>query len=85
MGARELRDLRGGLAAMVFQEPMTALDPVYTIGQQIGETVRRHTGCDRRAARARALELLDLVRVPSAARRLDSYPTNFRAACASAR
>ena len=64
MGARELRDLRGGLAAMVFQEPMTALDPVYTIGQQIGETVRRHTGCDRRAARARALELLDLVRVP---------------------
>ncbi len=74
MPARELRDLRGGLAAMVFQEPMTALDPVYTVGQQIGETVRRHTGCDRRAARARALELLDLVRVPSAARRLDSYP-----------
>jgi len=74
MPARELRDLRGGLAAMVFQEPMTALDPVYTIGQQIGETVRRHTGCDRRAARVRALELLDLVRVPSAARRLDSYP-----------
>jgi peptide/nickel transport system ATP-binding protein len=74
MPAGELRELRGGLAAMVFQEPMTALDPVYTIGQQIGETVRRHTGCDRRAARARALELLDLVRVPSAARRLDSYP-----------
>src|SRR5229473_5801712 len=74
MPARELRDLRGGLAAMVFQEPMTALDPVYTIGQQIGETVRRHTGSDRGAARARALELLELVRVPSAARRLDSYP-----------
>jgi peptide/nickel transport system ATP-binding protein len=74
MPAGELRDLRGGLAAMVFQEPMTALDPVYTIGQQIGETVRRHTGCDRRAARARALELLDLVRVPSAERRLHSYP-----------
>ena len=73
MPAKELRDLRGGLAAMIFQEPMTALDPVYTIGQQIGETVRRHTGCDRRAARARALELLDLVRVPvgrAAARRL---------------
>ena len=74
MPAKELRDLRGGLAAMVFQEPMTALDPVYTVGQQIGETVRRHTGCDRRAARARALELLDLVRVPSAERRLDAYP-----------
>ncbi len=59
---------------MVFQEPMTALDPVYTIGQQIGETVRRHTGCDGKAARARALELLDLVHIPSAERRLDAYP-----------
>ena len=74
MPAKELRDLRGGLAAMVFQEPMTALDPVYTVGQQIGETVRRHTGCDRRAARVRALELLDLVQVPSPERRLDAYP-----------
>jgi len=74
MPARALRDLRGGLVSMVFQEPMTALDPVYTIGQQIGETVRRHTGCSRRAARARALELLELVRIPSPARRLDAYP-----------
>jgi peptide/nickel transport system ATP-binding protein len=47
---------------------MTALNPVYTIGQQIGETVRRHTGCDRKAARARALELLELMRIPSAER-----------------
>jgi len=74
MRGRALRDLRGGLVSMVFQEPMTALDPVYTIGQQIGETVRQHTGCDRRAARARSLELLELVRVPSAAQRLDAYP-----------
>jgi len=74
MPARELRNLRGGLVAMVFQEPMTALDPVYTVGQQIGEAVRRHTGCTRKAARARALELLELVRIPSAARRLDAYP-----------
>jgi len=74
MRPRELRDLRGGLVAMVFQEPMTALDPVYTIGQQIGETVRRHTGCDRKAARGRALELLELVRIPSPERRLDAYP-----------
>jgi peptide/nickel transport system ATP-binding protein len=74
MSKRALRDLRGGLVSMVFQEPMTALDPVYTVGQQIGETVRRHTGCDRTAARTRALELLDLVRVPSAERRLDAYP-----------
>ena len=74
MPSRALRDLRGGLVAMVFQEPMTALDPVYTVGQQIGETVRRHIGCGRRAARARALELLELVRIPSAERRLDAYP-----------
>jgi len=74
MSSRELRDFRGGLVAMVFQEPMTALDPVYTVGQQIGETVRRHLGCDRRAARARALELLELVRIPSPDRRLDAYP-----------
>ena len=61
-------------SSMIFQEPMTALDPVYTVGQQIGETVRRHTGCDRAAARARALELLELVRIPSPERRLDAYP-----------
>ena len=74
MSGRALSDLRGGLVSMIFQEPMTALDPVYTIGQQIGETVRRHTGCDRAAARARAFELLELVRIPSAERRLDAYP-----------
>jgi peptide/nickel transport system ATP-binding protein len=74
MRSGELRDLRGGLVAMIFQEPMTALDPVYSVGQQIGETVRRHTGCDRKAARGRALALLELVRIPSAERRLDAYP-----------
>jgi len=50
MSPRALRDLRGGLVAMIFQEPMTALDPVYTVGQQIGETVRRHTGFERRGS-----------------------------------
>jgi peptide/nickel transport system ATP-binding protein len=74
MPARALRDLRGGKVAMIFQEPMTALDPVYTVGQQIGEAVRRHTGCSRAAARARAFELLELVRIPSPERRLDAYP-----------
>jgi peptide/nickel transport system ATP-binding protein len=74
MPARALRDLRGGAVSMIFQEPMTALDPVYTVGQQIGETVRRHTGCNHAAARARALELLNLVHIPSAERRLDAYP-----------
>jgi peptide/nickel transport system ATP-binding protein len=74
MRPQALRDLRGGMAAMIFQEPMTALDPVYTVGQQIGEAVRRHTGCGSRAARERALELLELVRIPSPERRLDAYP-----------
>jgi peptide/nickel transport system ATP-binding protein len=74
MSARDLRDLRGGLVAMVFQEPMTALDPVYTVGRQIGEAVRRHTGCGPHVARERALELLELVRIPSPERRLDAYP-----------
>jgi peptide/nickel transport system ATP-binding protein len=74
MAARELRAMRGGAAAMVFQEPMTALDPVYTVGEQIVEAVRVHMGVSRSAARARALEVLELVRVPDAARRLDAYP-----------
>jgi peptide/nickel transport system ATP-binding protein len=71
---RGLRDLRGGLVSMIFQEPMTALDPVYTIGTQIAETIMRHKGGSRSAARARALELLELVKIPSAERRLDNYP-----------
>jgi peptide/nickel transport system ATP-binding protein len=66
--------LRGGLVSMIFQEPMTALDPVYTIGQQITETIVRHKGGSQAAARARALELLELVKIPSAAQRLGNYP-----------
>jgi peptide/nickel transport system ATP-binding protein len=69
-----LRDLRTTRMSMIFQEPMTALDPVYTVGQQIGETLRRHTRISRSGARARALELLELVRIPSPERRLDAYP-----------
>ncbi|MDO9707321.1 ABC transporter ATP-binding protein [Paracraurococcus lichenis] len=69
-----LSDFRGGDVAMIFQEPMTALDPVFTIGRQIAETVQRHEGLSRRAADARALELLELVQIPSAKRRLAAYP-----------
>jgi len=72
--AQRLPEIRGSLISMIFQEPLTALDPVFTIGQQIAETVRCHEGLDRRAARRRALELLELVQIPSAARRLDAYP-----------
>lgn len=71
---RALRDFRGGSVAMIFQEPMTALDPVYTIGQHLTEAIRRHTDLNRVQARARALSLLQLVRIPSPERRLDAYP-----------
>ncbi|TGG92116.1 ABC transporter ATP-binding protein [Natronospirillum operosum] len=74
MSQRRLSALRGKRVAMIFQEPMLAFDPVFTIGQQITETVRRHTGCARARARARALEMLEMVRIPSAASRLDAYP-----------
>src|SRR5712675_39737 len=71
---KALRAFRGGAVAMVFQEPMTALDPVYTIGQHLVEMIRRHRGGTKAEARARAIELLELVKIPSAARRLDAYP-----------
>jgi peptide/nickel transport system ATP-binding protein len=74
LNERQLATVRGAVAAMVFQEPMTALDPVYTIGRQIAETVMRHDRCSRQVARQRALEILQLVKVPSPERRLDSYP-----------
>ena len=70
----ELRRLRGARMAMVFQEPMTALNPLHTIAQQIGEPLRLHQGLDARAARARALELLERVQLPRARERLDAYP-----------
>ena len=65
--------VRGPVVSMIFQEPMTALDPVYRIGDQIAETVMRHEGCSRTTAMARALELLQLVKVPSPERRLRAY------------
>src|SRR5215467_6885090 len=66
--------LRGGVVSLVFQEPMTALDPVYTIGEQIVETLVQHRALDQGALRRRARELLDLVQVPSPERCLRSYP-----------
>ena len=69
-----LERLRGGTVSMIFQEPMLALDPVYTIGEQIAETVVRHLGVSWADGRKRALEMLENVRIPSAKRRLDSYP-----------
>ena len=69
-----LSRVRGEIVSMIFQEPMTALDPVYTVGQQIVETICRHENVSRAAAKARALELLELVQIPSAKRRLKAYP-----------
>jgi peptide/nickel transport system ATP-binding protein len=74
MSEEELSDFRGQTVSMIFQEPALALDPVYTIGRQIAETVMRHEGKSEREGRARALEMLEVVRIPSAKRRLDSYP-----------
>ncbi|KDE40198.1 MAG: ABC transporter ATP-binding protein [Nitrincola lacisaponensis] len=69
-----LSALRGKTVSMVFQEPMLAFDPVFTIGDQIAESVRRHEGCSYAEGRKRALEMLERVRIPSAAKRLDAYP-----------
>ena len=69
-----LEEIRGPVVAMIPQEPMTSLDPVFTIGQQITEAILRHERVRRREASRRALELLDLVQIPSAPRRLASYP-----------
>jgi peptide/nickel transport system ATP-binding protein len=74
LSGAELERYRGGTASMIFQEPMLAFDPVFTIGQQIAESVRRHLEIDARGARARALEMLERVQIPSARRRLDAYP-----------
>ncbi|MBV9191991.1 MAG: ABC transporter ATP-binding protein, partial [Betaproteobacteria bacterium] len=65
---------RGGTVSMIFQEPMLAFDPVFTVGAQIVESVVRHPGLEGAAARRRALEMLERVRIPNAARRLDAYP-----------
>jgi ABC-type dipeptide/oligopeptide/nickel transport system ATPase component len=66
-----MRRIRGDEIGMIFQEPMTSLNPVYTVGEQIGETLRQHRGLGRAAARAEALRILEMVRIPAAARRID--------------
>jgi len=71
---KQLQALRGPVAAMIFQEPLLALDPVYTIGQQIIEGLRRHRPLSHKQARALALEALKQVRIPSPEQRLDAYP-----------
>jgi oligopeptide/dipeptide ABC transporter ATP-binding protein len=77
MSDREMRELRGGGIGFVFQDPMTSLNPVFTVGYQLVEPIRVHMGLSRTAARARAAELLALVGIPDAASRLEDYPHQF--------
>ncbi|WNW11922.1 ATP-binding cassette domain-containing protein [Pseudomonas sp. DTU_2021_1001937_2_SI_NGA_ILE_001] len=74
LSARQRRRIIGKDLAMVFQDPMTALNPSYTVGYQIIEVLRQHLGLSGKAARQRALELLEKVEIPGAAQRLDAYP-----------
>jgi oligopeptide/dipeptide ABC transporter ATP-binding protein len=74
LAPRELRAVRGNQIAMIFQEPMTSLNPVFTVGDQIGEAAIIHQGLSHKAARARAIEMLALVGIPDPAERVDHYP-----------
>jgi peptide/nickel transport system ATP-binding protein len=74
---RAMQSIRTKEIAIVFQEPMTSLNPVYTVGEQIAESVRLHGGLSRRAALDRAVEMLQLVQIPQAARRVNDYPHQF--------
>ena len=73
----QMESLRGDRIGMIFQEPMTSLNPVLTVGFQIAEPLMRHKGLSKQAARQRAQELMELVRIPAAAERLDAYPHQF--------
>jgi peptide/nickel transport system ATP-binding protein len=77
MAPAEMRAIRSKQIGIVFQEPMTSLNPVYTVGQQIAETVRHHEGLSRRAALERAADMLRLVNIPSPERRVNDYPHQF--------
>src|SRR4029077_20565145 len=74
LSEREMRGIRGNEIGMIFQEPMTSLNPVLTVARQLGETLRLHEGLDRKAAEARAIEMLDLVGIPEPRRRVRNYP-----------
>src|SRR5688572_20532538 len=74
---RRLEDVRGRQIAMIFQDPMTSLNPTFRIGTQITETLHRHFDMSKDAARRRAVELLEEVGIPNAAERLDDYPHQF--------
>ena len=77
MSAKELRDIRGGEIAMIFQDPMTSLNPVHKVGKQLVEAIQLHRDVTKAQARATALDLLKAVSIPRAERRIDDYPHQF--------
>jgi len=77
MDAEEIRSVRGNKIAMIFQDPMTSLNPVLTINQQVSEALELHLGMDKHQSRKRTIELLELVSIPEAANRVDDYPHQF--------
>jgi len=77
VSAEELRKVRGGKIGFIFQDPMTSLNPVFTVGYQIAEPLRKHMGMSKKEAAARSQELLELVGIPDAERHLDDYPHQF--------
>ena len=81
----EMQNIRGRHISMVFQDPMTSLNPVLTVGTQITEVLELHQGLSRTAAYSRAEELLKMVGIPEPARRLGHYPHEYRAACVNGR
>ncbi|THD45393.1 ABC transporter ATP-binding protein, partial [Enterobacteriaceae bacterium ML5] len=74
---KQMRDIRGNEMAMIFQEPMTSLNPTFSIGRQIAESLKRHRGMSSAQARAETLKLLEKVRIPNAKARFDEYPHQF--------
>jgi peptide/nickel transport system ATP-binding protein len=77
LGTNEMRRIRSKEIAIIFQEPMTSLNPVYTVGEQIAEVIRLHEGMNRRDAQDRTIEMLRLVNIPTPERRVHSYPHQF--------
>ncbi|CAM3649963.1 glutathione ABC transporter ATP-binding protein GsiA [Rouxiella silvae] len=77
LSEKQMREVRGNEVAMIFQEPMTSLNPTFTIGRQIAETLKTHRGMGKKAAREETIRLLEKVRIPNASARFDEYPHQF--------
>ena len=77
LGSKEMQSIRAKEIAIIFQEPMTSLNPVFTVGEQIAESLQLHEGLSKKAALDRAVEMLRLVRIPTAERRVNDYPHQF--------